>query len=46
LFAGGLTITDPSHQNELDRQRTRRRQRHEVDVEIRPLARYDQLIPA
>jgi transposase len=45
-FAGGLTITDPSHQNELDRRRTRRRQRHEVDVEIRPLARYDQLIPA
>ena len=45
-FAGGLTITDPSHQHELDRQRTRRRQRHEVDVEIRPLARYDQLIPA
>jgi hypothetical protein len=45
-FAGGLTITDPGHQTELDRQRTRRRQRHEVEVEIRPLARYDQLIPA
>ena len=45
-FAGGLTITDPQHQSELDRQRARRRQRHDVEVEIRPLARYDQLIPA
>jgi len=45
-FAGGLTITDPAHQTELERQRARRRQRHEVDVEIRPLSRYDQLIPA
>jgi transposase len=46
VFAGGLTFTDPAHQNELDRQRERRRQRHEVDVEIRPLARYDAVIPA
>lgn len=45
-FAGGLTFTDPAHQTELDRQRARRRQRHEVEVEIRPLARYDALIPA
>ena len=45
-FAGGLTFTDPAHQTELERQRQRRRQRHEVEVEIRPLARYDQLIPA
>jgi hypothetical protein len=45
-FAGGLTVTDPQHQTELDRQRARSRQRHDVDVEIRPLARYDQLIPA
>jgi hypothetical protein len=45
-FAGGLTITDPAHQTELERQRSRRRQRREVDVEIRPLSRYDQLIPA
>jgi hypothetical protein len=45
-FAGGLTIRDPAHQTELERQRARRRQRHEVDVEIRPLSRYDQLIPA
>jgi hypothetical protein len=45
-FAGNLTFTDPAHQTELERQRARRRQRHEVDVEIRPLARYDALIPA
>jgi transposase len=45
-FAGGLTVTDPSHQHELDRRRARRRSRHEVDVEVRPLERYDQLIPA
>ncbi len=46
VFAGGLTITDPSHQSRLERQREKRRQRHQVEVEIRPLARYDQLIPA
>jgi hypothetical protein len=46
VFAGGLTFTDAAHQNELDRQREGRRQRHEVDVEIRPLARYDAVIPA
>jgi transposase len=45
-FAGGLTVTDRAHQTELERQRERRRQRHDVDVEVRPLARYDQLIPA
>ena len=45
-FAGAITVTDPAHQSELDRQRARRRQRHDVDVEVRPLARYDQLIPA
>jgi hypothetical protein len=45
-FAGGLTVTDPAHQTELDRQRAKRRQRHDVEVEIRPLTRYDQLIPA
>jgi transposase len=45
-FAGALTFTDPAHQTELDRLRARRRQRHQVDVEIRPLARYDALIPA
>ena len=47
-FAGALTVTDPAHQTQLERQRARRRQRHDidVDVEIRPLARYDQLVPA
>jgi hypothetical protein len=45
-FAGGLTIIDSAHQSELERQRARRRQRHDVEVKIRPLARYDQLIPA
>jgi hypothetical protein len=45
-FAGSLTFTDPAHQTELERQRARRRQRHEIEVEIRPLSRYDQLIPA
>lgn len=45
-FAGGLTFTDPGHQTELDRLRARRRQRDQVEVEIRPLARYDALIPA
>jgi len=46
VFAGGLTFTDPSHQTELERLRSRRRQRDQVEVEIRPLARYDALIPA
>jgi transposase len=45
-FAGGLTFTDPSHQTQLEQLRARRRQRHVVDVEIRPLSRYDALIPA
>lgn len=43
-FAGGLTFTDPAHQSDLERLRGERRQR--LEVEIRPLARYDQLIPA
>jgi len=46
VFAGGMTFTDAQHQTELDRQRVRRRQRHDVDVEIRPLSRYDALIPS
>jgi transposase len=45
-FAGGLTFTDPEHQTELERQRARRRQRHDIEVEIRPLSRYDAVIPA
>jgi transposase len=43
-FAGNLTFTDPAHQTELERQRAKRRQRHEVEVEIRPLTRYDAVI--
>lgn len=46
VFAGGLTFIDPAHQTQLERQRAKRRQRHEVEVEIRPLSRYDELIPA
>ena len=50
VFAGGLTIVDPQHQTQLQRQREQRRQlqrqRHQVEVEIRPLSRYDELIPA
>jgi hypothetical protein len=38
-FAGGLTFTDPAHQTQLERLRAQRRQRHEIDVEIRPLER-------
>jgi transposase len=45
-FAGGLTFTDPSHQTELELARARRRLRDEVEVEVRPLARYDAVIPA
>jgi transposase len=44
-FARHLTFTDQAHQAALDRLRGERRGRH-VDVELRPLARYDQLIPA
>jgi transposase len=46
VFAGGLTIIDPAHQTELERQRARRRLRDQVDVETRSLSRYDRLIPA
>ena len=46
VFAGGLAFTDPAHQAALDRLRGERRRRRDVDVELRPLARYDQLIPA
>jgi hypothetical protein len=46
VFAGGLTFTDPAHQTELDRLRARRHRRDQVEVEIRPLSRYDRLIPA
>jgi transposase len=43
-FAGGLTFTDPAHQAALDGLRGARRR--EPEVELRPLARYDRLIPA
>jgi transposase len=46
VFAGGLTFTDPAHQAALDELRGERRRGRDVDVELRPLARYDQLIPA
>lgn len=47
VFAGGLCLTDPAHQHALDELRgERRRRRAEPDVEQRPLARYDALIPA
>ena len=46
VFAGGLVFTDPAHQLALERLRGERRRRPEPDVERRPLARYDRLIPA
>jgi transposase len=45
-FARHLTFTDASHQRGLDALRGARRHRAAVDVEMRPLARYDALIPA
>jgi transposase len=46
VFAGGLAFTDPAHQAALDQLRGERRSQREPEVELRPLARYDQLIPA
>jgi hypothetical protein len=47
VFAGGLTFTDPAHQAALEEMRgERKRRRAEPEVEVRPLARYDALIPA
>lgn len=46
-FAKHLTFTDPAHQRALEQLRGERRARaSEPDVEVRPLARYDALIPA
>jgi transposase len=45
-FAKGLTFTDPAHQALLDQLRGTRRRGPQVEVELRPLARYDALIPA
>jgi hypothetical protein len=44
IFAGFQTIIDTAHQGQLELQRQRRRQRHQVDVEQRPLSVYDALI--
>ena len=47
VFAGGLAFTDPAHQRALAELRDERRARRaQPEVEIRPLARYDALIPA
>jgi transposase len=46
VFAGGLCFTDPAHQRALEGLRGERRRRPEPDVELRPLAHYDRLIPA
>jgi hypothetical protein len=43
-LAKGLTFTDAAHQAELERLRGSRRR--EPEVELRPLSRYDRLIPA
>jgi transposase len=45
-FARHLTFTDPAHQSALDELRGERRRHRDLDVEHRPLARYDALIPA
>jgi hypothetical protein len=44
VFAGHQTIVDAVHQDRLEVQRQRRRQRHEVIVEQRSLSVYDELI--
>ena len=45
-FAKHLSLTDPVHQAELDLLRGERRRPKAPEVEIRPLDRYDALIPA
>ena len=45
VFAGGQTFTDPAHQTTLEKLRGERHRR-EPEVQLRPLARYDALIPA
>lgn len=45
-FAKHLTFTDPAHQRALKELRGERRAPKEPEVEVRPLARYDALIPA
>jgi transposase len=46
VFAGGLTFTDPAHQAALQKLRGERRLAREPEVQLRPLSRYDALIPA
>jgi transposase len=46
VFAGGLAFTDPAHQSALEALRGERRRQREPEVQLRPLARYDALIPA
>jgi len=46
VFAGGLAFTEPAHQAALDELRGERRRAREPEVQLRPLARYDALIPA
>jgi transposase len=45
-FARHRTFTEPAHQAALDRLRGARRPGPDVEVELRPLTRYDRLIPA
>jgi len=45
-FAKQLTFTDPAHQAALEAMRGDRRRGPDVEVEARPLDRYDALIPA
>jgi transposase len=45
-FARHLAFTDGAHQRALDELRGARRRGSDVDVELRPLSRYDALIPA
>jgi hypothetical protein len=45
-FAKGLTFTDPDHQILLDKLRGTRRRGPQIEVELRSLERYDELIPA
>ena len=46
VFAGGLSVSDPAHQTDLECARERRRRRDEIEVEVRPLSRYDALTEA
>jgi hypothetical protein len=47
FFAGGLSFTGRDHQRALEELRgERKRRRSQPEVESRPLARYDRLIPA